>query len=518
MEDRYELRLLGKEVATIIAGGMMVALSLNAEAQQADAPQERPNVILCMADDLGWGSVGYNGAEIIKTPHLDTMAAEGVRFDRFYSAAPVCSPTRASCLTGRHPYRTGVFFANTGILRPEEMTIAEILKSQGYNTGHFGKWHLGTLTASEPDANRGGDKHPELFNPPSAHGFDIFFSTESKVPTWDPMKAPATYSKPESRKFGWNCIKAGQQSKPYGTHYWTRDGKVTDDLDGCDSRIMMDRALAFIEKSAVSKIPFLAVIWFHAPHLPCVAGPKYAEMYKDQDFNMQQYAGCITAVDDQMGRLRAKLKELGINDNTMLFFTSDNGPENGTPGESGEYRSRKRSLYEGGVRVPGLLTWPNRVKQPLVTDVPVVTSDYLPTIIDVLGIDLPANQLDGISVLPLLEGREFKRPAPIGFVSSGQKVFNGQKYKLYASGRKAELYNMETDPYEKSNVARAHPEVVKQLQEGFSKWYSTCQDSFQGKEYGTVSLKKVPQNWPSAAKKKAKGKTSTKKSRKLKKE
>jgi len=461
---------------------------------------QQPNIILCMADDLGWGSVGYNGNKTIQTPHLDAMAKEGVQFNRFYAAAPVCSPTRASCLTGRHPYRTGVFYANTGILRPEEITIAELVKPLGYVTGHFGKWHLGTMTNSEPDANRGGGKHPELLNPPNLHGFDVYFSSESKVPTWDPMRIPKSFKKGGSKNFGWNFIQEGEESKPYGTYYWSPEGKVTDNLEGDDSRVIMDRAIPFMEKAAQEKKPFFAVIWFHAPHLPCVAGPKYAAMYADQDFKMQQYAGCITAIDDQIGRLRTKLKELGINDNTMLFFTSDNGPENNTPGVTGPYRSRKRSLYEGGVRVPGLMTWPDAVKKPMVTNVPCVTSDYLPTIVDALGIKSPKNQLDGTSILPLLQGKTFKRSAPIGFISTNQKTYNDEQYKLYQSGKKVELYDLIKDPSEKNNIAAQHPETVKTLRAGFTQWLSTCKDSFEGKEYGTKSLEKVPQRWPGGRK------------------
>ncbi len=479
-----------------------MAMLLLATHVAGQAP--RPNVILCMADDLGWGCVGYNGNAVIKTPHLDTMSREGVRFDRFYAAAPVCSPTRASCLNGRHPYRTGVFFANTGILRPEEITLAEVLKQQGYTTGHFGKWHLGTFTNDEPDANRGGGKHPELLNPPGLHGFDTYFSTESKVPTWDPMLIPKKLKKPESRKFGWNYIKDAADAEHYGTFYWTPAGKALDNLKGDDSRVIMDRAIPFIENAAKNKQPFFAVIWFHAPHLPCVAGPEYAEMYKDQDFKMQQYAGCITALDDQMGRLRAKLKELGINDNTLLFFTSDNGPENGTPGDAGPYRARKRSLYEGGVRVPGLMTWPNGVKQPMVTEAPVVTSDYLPTVVDVLGIKLPAHAVDGTSILPLLRGEDFQRPAPIGFASKGQIAMIGHTYKLYSNGKNPELYDMESDSFEKNNVAEAHPEVVQKLQAQFGVWYNSCKESFEGGEYGAASREKVPQQWPSATKQKKK--------------
>ena len=473
---------------------------------------DRPNVILCMADDLGWGDVAYNGNKIIKTPNLDKMAAEGVRFDRFYAAAPVCSPTRASCLNGRHPYRTGVFFANTGILRPEEITIAEILKKQGYATAHFGKWHLGTFSKTEKDANRGGAKHPELFNPPTLHGFDTYFSTESKVPTWDPMLKPAKFTGKESKHFGWNYIKPGQATKPFGTSYWTPEGKVTKNLEGNDSKIIMDHVIPFIEKNAKSGTPFLAVVWFHAPHLPCVAGPKYAEMYKDQGFRMQQFAGAVTAMDAQIGRMRDKLKELKINDNTILWFTSDNGPEGNdqAPGSAGNYKGRKRSLYEGGIHVPGLMTWPNKIKKPMVVDAPVVTCDYLPTVVDALNISMPANanKLDGISMLPLLEGKELKRPAPIGFASRGQAAFNGERYKYYQKSpdAEAELYDILKDPYEKNNIADKHPEIIAELKKGFEKWYNSCKESFEGKEYGTESLKRVKQSWSSGNIKKRKAK------------
>ncbi len=250
---------------------------------------DRSNIILCMADDLGWGDTGFNGSKTIKTPHLDQMAKDGIVFERFYSASAVSSPTRASCITGRNPNRTGVFHANTGILRPEEITIAEILKDNGYNTGHFGKWHLGTMTDQEKDANRGKIGNSKELNPPNLHGFQTYFSTESKVPTWDPMLKPAK----GAGRNGWNYIKKGEKSVPYGTHYWTPEGKVTDNLRGDDSRVIMDRAIPFIEKSVKEKKNFFTVIWFHTPHLPCVAGPKYAAMYKEHREEFQNYAGCI---------------------------------------------------------------------------------------------------------------------------------------------------------------------------------------------------------------------------------
>jgi choline-sulfatase len=478
-------------VLALISSFALIQVSIS----KAETPS---NVILVMCDDLGWGDVGYNGSEVIKTPALDQIAQEGVRFDRFYSASAVCSPTRASCLTGRNPYRTGVFHANQGILRPEELTIAEVLKENGYTTGHFGKWHLGTLTTEEPDANRGGANRPELFNPPNRHGYDQFFVTESKVPTWDPMKKPGTFTKPATLGFGWNALKEGEPFVAYGTAYWDNTGRVTENLDGCDSRVIMDRAVPFIQKAAKTETPFLAVIWFHAPHLPVVAGPEYAEMYKDQPFRMQQYAGCVTAIDDQMKRLRNELQTLGIEDNTMVWFTSDNGPEGQNIGSAGEFRGRKRSFYEGGIRVPGLLLWKNKV-QSKVIDTPVVTSDYMPTILDALNIALPENhnRLDGVSILPLLEGKPLKRETPIGFAYPGQIAYTGERYKLYRreQGGTAELYDIVNDPHEERDIAGEHPEKVQSLLAEYQSWYQSCKDSFEGKEYGTESYNRIEQKW-----------------------
>jgi len=152
---------------------------------------EPPNVVLLMTDDQGWGDVKYNGHESLQTPNLDAMAASSLRFERFYAAAPVCSPTRGSCMTGRHPFRYGVFGANAGHMRAEEVTIAEALRASGFTTGHFGKWHLGTLTKKGRDSNRGGARNLQHYAPPWDHGFDVCFSTEAKVPTFDPMTTPA---------------------------------------------------------------------------------------------------------------------------------------------------------------------------------------------------------------------------------------------------------------------------------------------------------------------------------------
>jgi arylsulfatase A-like enzyme len=459
----------------------------------------KPNIILCMADDLGWGDTGYNGNPVAMTPSLDRMAKEGLRFDRFYSAAPVCSPTRASCLMGRNPFRSGVFHANVGILRPEEFTIMKFLKSKGYTTGHFGKWHLGTLTKTEKDANRGKPGNDAEYNPPWDHDFDVCFSTESKVPTWDPMKKPKN-----AGGDGWKALGADEQYVEYGTHYWDEAGKkVTDNLEGDDSRVIMDRAVPFIRTAAAAGTPFFAVIWFHAPHLPCVASAELFKYYKGKGLtdNAASFYGCITGMDEQMGRLRKELDSLGVAGNTLLWFCSDNGPEGkASPdtGSAGPYRGRKRDLYEGGVRVPGLLVWPDEIKEGRVTDTACVTSDYLPTIMDLFVESCNERPVDGESILPLIKGQPFARKKSIGFKFQDRLAWNGEKYKLYGDkwGDNIELYDLADDPAEKKNLASAHPEIIEKLRSEYGIWEQSVKESFEGREYGRKSYDRMGQNWP----------------------
>jgi arylsulfatase A-like enzyme len=440
----------------------------------------RPNIILCMGDDHGWGDLGHRGHPFVKTPHLDRMAREGLRFDRWYSAAPVCSPTRGSCLTGRHPYRYGITFANAGKMLRSEITLAEILAAQGYATGHFGKWHLGTLTTKVEDANRGGPGSVEEFSPPWENGFQTCFSTESKVPTFDPMVTPTAVSREPGRK---------RPGEFFGTRYWTGpDTSVpVDELRGDDSQLIMDRALKFMESSASEKKPFLAVIWFHAPHNPVVADDAHRALYPDHPFALygQHYHGCLTALDEQLGRLREELGRLGIARDTMLWYCSDNGPEHDEQtgaGTARPFRGRKRSLYEGGVRVPGVLVWPAVITSSRTTDVPCVTSDYLPTVLDVLGIDLPQRPMDGISLVPLIKGEATARNKPIGFQSEKQQSWVEDRYKLYSrdSGKSFELYDLQTDPQESRDLAAAEPERVKAMSRQLAEWVASCRRSAGG--------------------------------------
>jgi len=457
---------------------------------------KKPNVILIMADDLGWGDVGFNGSPIVKTPNLDKLAAKSALFSRFYAACAVSSPTRASVLTGRNPYRTGVFTANCGILRPEELTIPEILKEKGYTTGHFGKWHLGTLTVKEKDANRGRVDNYRDYNPPKQHGYDVGFVSESKVPTWDPMKKPADLKKTFSNSYheGWNYLQEGEKSISFGTYYWDINGnKITNNLDGDDSRVIMDRVIPFIDKNKEN--PFLAVVWFHAPHLPVVAGPKYTAMYEGHSDFEKNYWGCITAMDQQVGRLVKELEKQGILENTIICFCSDNGPEESTPGSTGIYRERKRSLHEGGVRVPSFIYYPKLIKEGFVTDFPAVTCDYLPTIASIVGYDtnkIPY-ALDGINLVPFFKHHNLKRKLPIVTAYTNQISLNGIRYKVYYKDGNYVYYDIIKDPTESHPIEETN--VLKNLRIKMNLRLEEYKKSFDGNEYGTKSFDKEKQIW-----------------------
>ena len=453
---------------------------------------QTPNIILIMADDQGWGDVGYNGHPHLKTPHLDEMAQNGAVFTRFYSAGSVCSPTRASVMTGRHPARMGICSANCGHVRAQEITLAEMVKEKGYRTGHFGKWHLGTLTRDITDANRGGKKENDIhYAPPWDHGFDVSFVTESKVPTWDPMITP-----PQSAE----DVKATLlEGGPFGTYYWSGPGqRVTQNLQGDDSRIIMDRVIPFIEETVASQKAFLSVIWFHTPHLPVLTGKKYRSLYTDLSEDQQHYYGAISALDEQVGRLRNLLKRLGVADNTLIFYTSDNGPETSkevrdknipygrAQGITKGLRGRKRSLYEGGIRVPGIVEWPDKISSGTRVDVPCFTSDYFPTIAHVLGIDAQKYQrpYDGENLTPYWNKKKLKRTKPLAFKFNKQYALIDNDHKLYGlSDQAPQLYDLGKDAREENDLSSVQPKKFKGLQALYRDWNLSVQNSNAGRDY-----------------------------------
>lgn len=440
-----------------------------------------PNVIMLMSDDQGWGDVGFNGNANIHTPNLDAMAAEGVRFDRFYASAPLCSPTRGSCLTGRYPFRFGVLAAHTGGMRVGEITIAEMLKSKGYRTGFFGKWHLGWV--KESDAGSRG-----FYSPPSQHGFDTHFATTSAVPTWNPTVTPEDWT-------SWGN-KPGEPWK--GGAPYVQDGvEATENMAGDDSRVIMDRVIPFIEEK--EKQPFFAAVWFHAPHEPVVAGPEYRALYKNRGTLRQNLYGCITAMDEQIGRLRAKLDELGLAESTVVFFCSDNGPADSLTkkdvASAGPFKGYKHTMYEGGLLVPACAVWPGVIPSGVSTSVRCSTVDYFPTIAELTGYQF-ANKdkrpLDGVNLFPVMR-RAVKKRSPELFFGyrrlhgeiDGQAIIAGD-WKLLREAKpngRVRLYDLAADPYEKHDLAETHPARLNELLSRMRALDHECQLSRDGADY-----------------------------------
>lgn len=264
---------------------------------------------------------------------------------------------------------------------------------------------------------------------------------------------------------------------------------ATDNLEGDDSRVIMDRVIPFIENAVKEKKPFLAVIWFHTPHPPVVAGRKYRAIYQDQPESAQHYFGCLTAMDEQMGRLRRELKKLGVEENTIIWFCSDNGPGSyhHKVGSAGAFRGRKGSLFEGGVRVPGLLVWPAKIKQSRVTKMPCSTLDYYPTILDIVGFKMKdqPEPIDGISLLPLINGKMQSRPKPIVFAQGKQLALTDNRYKIISTdrGKTYSLYDLVDDPGEKKDLKAGKPRIFRKMKDTLKNWQNSCRESRAGKGY-----------------------------------
>lgn len=464
-----------------IVTGALVLFTAVPLILKAEDSSSSPNVILIMSDDQGWGDVGFNGNEEIKTPHLDQMAASGVRFDRFYASSPLCSPTRGSCLTGRYPFRFGILAAHTGGMRVGEITVAEALKDKGYATGLFGKWHIGWIEPDNP-GSRG------FYSPPSHHGFDEFFATTSAVPTWDPCVTPKNWSK-------WGA----EPGEPWkgGAPYLENGVPVTENVAGDDSRIIMDRVIPFIEKHQDDR--FLATVWFHTPHEPVVAGEEYKALYPKAGETRKNYYGCITAMDEQIGRLRAKLRELEIEKNTVIFFCSDNGPADPMVKKGvaspGKFKGHKHTMYEGGLLVPACVEWPGVVPAGGQTKVRCSTVDFFPTIAKMVGYQFKGKDrrpIDGVDLLPIALGETERRDKDLFFGYrrlvqgiDGMSIIRGD-FKLLREAKengRLRLYDLSKDPFEGKDLAGTHPEKVAELEKAMLEIDSSCQRSRDGADY-----------------------------------
>ena len=438
-----------------------------------------PNVILVMADDMGWAQTGYYDHPVLETPNLDAMAENGLRMDRFYSGAPQCSTTRATVLTGRTNDRTGVLTVGSSINK-QEKTLSAAFRNAGYTTAHFGKWHLNTV--------HGPDGHPlPLSDPhhPGELGFDYWLS--------------------ETNQFNLNPL-------------LSRNG-TAEHIEGESSEILVDEALRFIEQAHKQDKPAFVMIWYASPHRPFEALDEDMEAFEGMPEASRAHHGEIIAMDRSVGALRQGLRDLGIAGNTLVWFTSDNGglptfsvtrASSGEelpgvlPDSTGHLRGFKSSFYEGGIRVPGIVEWPGHVK-PRISNFPASTLDMFPTLIEVAGLDVgDINEVhDGTSLVPVFDAEPARRSQPMGFRVLGQFGWLDNDYKLiyYRDYDKAlldgvwdkeifdsltqewELYNVVDDPSEQDNLIARHPEIAARMKAELAAWNESVDRSTEGADY-----------------------------------
>lgn len=409
--------------------------------------QTKPHIIFVMADDMGWGQTGYRNHPVLKTPNLDAMAANGLRFERFYAGAPVCSPTRASVLTGRANDRSGVL-SHGYALRRQEKTIAQALKTAGYVTGHFGKWHLNGLKGPGAPILPSDDYHPGRF------GFDEWVSVSNFYDV-DPLMS--------------------------------RAGEI-EQFHGDSSEIAVAEAVKFLNTHRPGGRPMFAVIWYGTPHNPFKALPPDRTAFAELDENSANHYGELAAMDRSIGTLRKALRDLAIADDTLLVFCSDNGglPKI-TPETVGGLRGNKGSVFEGGLRVPGIIEWPATIK-PRVTRYPACTMDLFPTVVDLLGLPVDAmlQPVDGISLRPLFAAESPERSRPIAFRFGTKAALVDNRHKLLTDDFKRgsfQLYDLEEDPAETRDLGGAQTERFEQMKKALLAWIGTVDASFGGRDY-----------------------------------
>ena len=443
---------------------LLLFITLSLSFSEWTSAQERPNVILVMTDDQGYGDLSCHGNPILKTPELDALYAESVRLTD-YHVAPTCSPTRCALLTGHWTNRTGVWhtIAGRSMMRRNEVTAGQIFSDGGYATGMFGKWHLGDNYPFRPE-DRG-------FQEVLRHGGGGVGQTPDY---WDNAYFDGSYF---------------HNSKPVPV-----EGFCTD--------VFFDYAKKFIEKQAAAKKPFFAYIATNAPHGPMHSPPEYAKPYVDQGLNtgIANFFGMIANIDRNVGDLRTWLAEKGLAENTLFIFTTDNGSSSGSKIHNNDMRGAKGSEYDGGHRVPFFAYWPaggltgGRDVTPITAHV-----DVVPTLIDYCGLKAPEGvKFDGVSIRPLLDGKTNVDWPDRILVTDSQRVKDPIKWRKSAvmtsgwrlvsdAGKdgtpKHELYAINDDPGQKKNVIADHPEVAQRLKTFYEDWWSELEPSFSQDAY-----------------------------------
>ena len=420
----------------------------------------KTNFVLVMADDQGWGQTGYYNHPVLKTPHLDAMAANGLRFDRFYAGGPVCSPTRATVLTGRTHDRTGVFDHGYA-LRKQEKTLPQALQKAGYATGHFGKWHLCGLRGPGVPILKTDSHGPEVF------GFDKWLSV--------------------TNFFDLNPL-------------MSRQGEF-EEFSGDSSEIIVKEALSFMKVQKNLDRPFFCVIWYGTPHSPWMALDEDMKEFKGLDQNSKSHYAELRAMDRSIGSLRGGLRKMNIEKDTMIWFSSDNGGLHKIkPSTTGGLRDFKGSLYEGGIRVPAIIEWPKEINKFRIgrTNFPSGAMDIFPTIAQIAGLP-KSSQLypqDGQSILPLIKKKngsknktslDHSRRNPLIFRSRARMAIIDNEWKLISQPngerRKIELFNLDKDFSEKNDLFYPrHPQVIR-LRKIIEDARKSIDQSVRGQDY-----------------------------------
>ncbi|MBI1354905.1 MAG: sulfatase-like hydrolase/transferase [Acidobacteria bacterium] len=458
MVKKAQAQLLRSTVrrSTVQASAVTLLLAFTLLAPGSFAA-ERPNVILLLADDLGWGDLGVYGGRSTLTPNLDALAAHGTRLVNYYSTSAVCTPARASLLTGRYPLRLGItkhFPDDESHLPAESVTIAELLQAAGYRTGHVGKWHLGGLHQKHID-----DRAHSIPGP-HEHGFEEYL-TQLEDP---PVRVPLGRENRMYRDGGKHLVR-NDENVPPDPRYYT-------DING-------DEAIRLVEKFHGEGKPFFLNLWWLVPHKPYEPAPEpFFGMYEGwADGDQRKFRSMLSHMDHKVGELVAKLEELGIADNTLIVFTSDNG--GAYEADIGPWKGGKTDLHGGGVRVPYIAVWPGKIPAGVVSREVANHNDLLPTFCAAAGVEPPA-EIDGLNLLPhLTDGapvlgrgpifwqmdlyksiqRHYPKPEPY----ATEAVQEGRWKLLSRDGKPVELFDIDADPQERDNLLPDFPEVAGRL-------------------------------------------------------
>lgn len=422
-----------KHSLTLLITVLLAPLALLQAVEEA--PKKKPNIVIFLADDLGYGDLGCYGHPIIQTPNLDAFAKQGMRFTQFYAASAVCSPSRSAILTGRTPFRNGVF---TWIpegreihLRTSEIALPKLLKESGYATCHVGKWHLN------------GHFNKPTQPQPNDHGYDWWLATQNNA--------------------------APSHENPIN---FVRNGEAVGKLEGYSAPLIVDEATAWLKQHRDKTKPFLLSVWTHEPHYPIKASPEFKAKYPDLTDDVQrEHHANVTQLDHAFGKLMKTLDELQLTDNTVVIFTSDNGPEGDgikSPGRgsTGGLRARKRSMYEGGIRVPGIVRWPGETQPGTTSDVPVIGSDIFVTAVGIAGAKLPTDRvLDGGNFLAAIRNKEVERSRPLYWRYEQKMAMRIGDWKILADPKltKFELYNIKNDSQETTELSPTQPAKLVEM-------------------------------------------------------